>query len=216
MKTRKNKKGGDIKIFGYTLKKTGPSVSKLKKMLLEVNGEKYINIDPIIREWADFDPKIKKWILKDKYKSMFVQAYTETIVVVVPPFTAIDTLSTEVTLYKTQQPKEIQVVLGSIKDRLLKIKSLPLSLKEFIQKWINYTSKYVSFYELSEISKLLETKQVTNDTNPIANLPVPPLVKGGDGDKESSHQPDSYFTFKFICEILECICHLLLLILMAQ
>ena len=33
-----------------------------------------------------------------------------------------------------KQPKEIQVVLGSIKERLLKIKSLPLSLKEFIQK----------------------------------------------------------------------------------
>jgi len=218
MKTRKHKKGGDLKLFGYTLKKTQPSVSKLKKMLLEVGGEKYINIDPIVKDWADFDPKLKKWILKEKYKSTFIEAFAETVVVVAPPFNSIDTLSNEVSLIKAEHMKEIQVVLGSIKERLLKIKLLPLSLKQFIEKWINYTRTYVNVYELSEISNILVTKEI-NPINTMINFPVPPLIKGGNGDKEqasTSGSPPDIFAIEFILKMLECICHLLLMILAGQ
>lgn len=115
MKTRK---GGGIftqigRRFGIY---DGPSTSKLMSNFLEIYGQRYVNVRPILKDWT-----VEKMIqgknillLDPRYEEVFVEIYCKVFRSFIHPFSIIQDFKAKVDKYNSSKTKEDNFLIETL------------------------------------------------------------------------------------------------------
>ena len=192
MKTRK---GGNL--ITQTARSFGlyhePSTSKLMRNFLEIYGQPYVNVHPILKEWVvEKVVQGKRVLLLDsRYEAIFLEMYCKVFTTFIQPFSVIYDFKSKVEKYSKDKKQEYTSALETLTIYVQKYikqeKKIPANAYDWLMDWIDYMETFKPSAELSNLKKSMignRSDQEDPRWNSIFILPKAPVRTGGDPDKK--------------------------------
>jgi len=186
MRTRK---GGNIftqvgRRFGLY---HGPSTSKLMSNFLEIYGQPYVNVRPILKEWTVEKMIQGKLVLDSRYEEVFVEIYCKVFDSFIQPFSVIHDFKAKVDKYNSSKTKEnhflIETLTLHVQKYVKQDKKIPANAYDWIMDWIDYMEMFKPSSELSNLKKAMighRTDIIDPKFDAIFLLPKAPVRTGGE------------------------------------
>jgi hypothetical protein len=186
MKTRK---GGNIftqvgRMVGVY---HGPSTSKLMRNFLEIYGQPYVNVRPILKEWTVEKVVQGKSILllDSRYEAIFLEMYCKVFQKFIPPFSVIYDFKNKVNKFNENKYKEdnslIETLTLYVQKYIKQEKKIPANAYDWLMDWVEYMESVNPSAEISTLKKAMvgnRSDTVDPKFNAIILLPKAPDRKG--------------------------------------
>jgi hypothetical protein len=188
MRTRK---GGNIftqvgRRFGLY---HGPSTSKLMRNFLEIYGQPYVNVRPILKEWT-----VEKMIqgksillLDPRYEQVFVEIYCKVFRSFIHPFSVIFDFKTKVDKFNSSKTKEdnflIETLTIYVQQYIKQNEKIPANAYDWLMDWIDYMETFKPSSEIYNLKRaMMDHRSEINDPkfDAIFLLPKAPVRTGGE------------------------------------
>ena len=189
MKTRK---GGNIftqvgRRFGLY---HGPSTSKLMSNFLEIYGQSYVNVRPILKEWTLEKNVEGKLVLDSRYEEVFVEMYVKIFHKFIHPFSVIFDFKAKVDKYNSSKTKEDNFLIETLTIYVQKYvkqgksgQKIPANAYDWLIEWIDYMETFKPSSEIYNLKKAMIGNRgdiVDPKFDAIFLLPKAPVRTGGE------------------------------------
>jgi hypothetical protein len=203
MRTRK---GGNIftqvgRRFGLY---HGPSTSKLMSNFLEIYGQPYVNVRPILKEWT-----VEKMIqgksillLDSRYEEVFIEMYVKIFHKFIHPFSVIFDFKAKVDKYNSSKTKEDIFLIETLTIYVQKYvkqgkegQKIPANAYDWLMDWIDYMETFKPSSEIYNLKKAMIGHRSDIDDpkwSSIFLLPKAPVRTGGEPTETSVKDPPIY------------------------
>lgn len=197
MRTRK---GGNIftqvgRRFGLY---HGPSTSKLMSNFLEIYGQPYVNVRPILKEWTvEKIIKGKSILLLDsRYEEVFIEIYCKVFHTFIPPFSVIFEFKAKIDKYNLSKTKEdnflIETLTLYVQRYVKQEKKIPSNAYDWLMDWIDYMETFKPSSEIYNLKKAMignRSETVDPKFDAIFLLPKAPVRTGGEPETDKKDPP---------------------------
>ena len=197
MRTRK---GGNIftqvgRRFGLY---HGPSTSKLMSNFLEIYGQEFVNVRPILKEWTDKNTQ-GKLVLDKRYEEVFVEIYCKVFDIFIQPFDIIYDFKAKVDKYNSSKTKEnnflIETLTIYVQKYIKQEKKIPANAYDWLMDWIDYMESFKPSSEIYNLKKAMIGNRgdiVDPKFDAIFLLPKAPARTGGEPTETDEKDPPIY------------------------
>ncbi len=210
MKTRK---GGNIftqvgRMVGIY---HGPSTSKLMRNFLEIYGQPYVNVRPILKEWTVLKVIRGETILllDSRYEAVFLEIYCKVFQSFNPLFGIIQDFKIKVNKFnenKTKEDNSLIVTLTVYVQKYVKQEQkIPANAYDWLMDWIDYMETYKPSAEITALKRVMignRSDTVDSKFDALSLLPKAPARKGGGPENTLSYVADPIFIELFLNTII--------------
>jgi hypothetical protein len=166
----------------------GPSTSKLMSNFLEIYGQPYVNVRPILKDWTLEKNVDGKLVLDPRYEEVFVEIYYKVFrSSFFAPFGVIKDFKAKVDKFNSSKTKEdnflIETLTIYVQKYVKQEQKIPANAYDWLMDWIDYMETFKPSSEIYNLKKAMIGHRSDIDDpkwSSIFLLPKAPVRTGGE------------------------------------